>query len=44
MLVIIEPAFVLKQLPLLAGITALGALIPMSRILRLDALVVFRSG
>lgn len=42
MLVIIDPDFILRQLPILAGITTIGALIPMGRILRLDALVVFR--
>jgi putative ABC transport system permease protein len=44
MLVLIEPEFILRQLPLLALITALGALIPVGRILRLDPLVVFRGG
>jgi putative ABC transport system permease protein len=43
-LVIIEAEFVWQQLPLLALITTLGALLPIGRILSLDPLVVFRNG
>lgn len=43
MLILIEPGLWLRQLPVLAVITALAALLPLGRISRLDPMVVFRA-
>jgi hypothetical protein len=43
MLVLIPPDDVLRQAPVLLLVTALAALLPLERVLRLDAMVVFRT-
>jgi putative ABC transport system permease protein len=43
MLVLIEPAMLLRQIPVLAVVTALAALLPIGRISRLDPMMVFRA-
>lgn len=43
MLILIEGGYVLRQLPVLALVTAIGALTPIGRISRLDPMVVFQS-
>ncbi|HRQ41587.1 MAG TPA: FtsX-like permease family protein [Chloroflexota bacterium] len=43
MLILIEPGLWLRQLPVLAVITTLAALLPLGRISRLDPMVVFRA-
>lgn len=43
MLILIEPAQLLREAPILALITALAALLPLGRIARLDPMVVFQA-
>lgn len=43
MLVLIRPAEIVRQAPVLLVVTAVAALLPLARVLRLDPLVVFRS-
>lgn len=43
MLVLIRPAAVVRQIPVLVAVTAVAALLPLARLWRLDPLVVFRN-
>lgn len=43
MLVLIEPGYILQQFPLLLVITALAALLPLSRVARQDPMIVFQT-
>jgi putative ABC transport system permease protein len=43
MMVLIEPGQLLREIPILALITALAALLPIGRVTRLDPMVVFRA-
>ncbi len=43
MLVLIEPALLLRQIPILIVVTLLAALLPLGRISRLDPMMVFRA-
>jgi putative ABC transport system permease protein len=43
MLVLIAPADVVSQLPVLALVTALASLLPLARIARLDPMIVFKA-
>lgn len=43
MLIVIKPGELLRQLPALAMLTGIAALLPLGRIVRLDPMVVFRS-
>jgi putative ABC transport system permease protein len=42
MLIVIEPAELLRQVPILAGITGIAALLPLGHIIRLDPMIVFK--
>ncbi|MFV1948813.1 MAG: ABC transporter permease [Anaerolineales bacterium] len=43
MLILIRPEDILQQIPILIGITALAALLPLGRVARLDPMVVFKN-
>jgi putative ABC transport system permease protein len=43
MLVLIEPAYVIQQVPVFILVTALAALLPIERIARMDPMVVFKA-